>query len=352
MKRIALVTVLALVGLAGCHGSSVAAPPAPAPAPAPAVAVAGAPAKPAAAKGTVVTEKFHSDALGVDKDVVVYLPAGYDPTGSKRWPVLFYLHGLGGDETNWVERGKLDEAADALGLGAIVVMPDGDNNFYSDSRSKPDYSACLKDGTGLMMPSQVKRKTCARTADYETYIVKDLIGWVDGKYKTIATRAGRGIAGLSMGGFGALKLSLRHPDLFAAAASHSGIDTLLYAGPDPYDKAKVTLVEDPKHWAEGVAEISRWVRGIFGDDIAVWKANDPALLVEKLTPGTLKIYLDCGTEDDFRLHLGMQYLHDVLLTHKIEHEYYIGPGRHNFGFWAARLPKSLAFMRANVEAAH
>jgi S-formylglutathione hydrolase FrmB len=72
-----------------------------------------------AAPGHVVAEHFHSDALGVDKDVVVYLPRGYDAQPAKHWPVFYYLHGLGGNEANWVKGGKIDEAAEQLGLAAI-----------------------------------------------------------------------------------------------------------------------------------------------------------------------------------------------------------------------------------------
>src|SRR5205814_1353815 len=81
----------------------------------------------------VVTEHFHSGALGVDKAVVIYLPRGYDAQPARRWPVFYYLHGLGGNETNWTQKGELDAAADQLGLAAIVVMPDGDDGFYVDS---------------------------------------------------------------------------------------------------------------------------------------------------------------------------------------------------------------------------
>jgi S-formylglutathione hydrolase len=336
-------TRLLLIALVACTNS----PAAPAPSAKPAAAKRAVPAP----KGHVSTETFHSDALGVNKEVLVYLPAGYDPNGTKHWPVLYYLHGLGGDETNWVKKGGLDNAADNLGLGAIVVMPDGDNNFYLDGATPQDYEACIKEGKGMFIPTQSRKKTCVRTVKYETYITHDLVGWVDGKYKTIATKAGRGIAGLSMGGFGALMLSMRHPDLFAAAASHSGVDALLYSGPFPYAKGKVTLFTDPKLYAAGLGDFGAWIRGVFGPDITSWQAYDPALLLAKLEPGKLKLYLDCGTEDDFALHNGMQYLHELLLDHKIPHEYYIGPGRHDFNFWAVRLPKSLAFLRASVEAA-
>lgn len=308
-------------------------------------AVVAAPAK----KGKVETKTFKSDALGVDKNYVIYLPASYD--GTKRFPVFYYLHGLGGNEHNWIEGGHLDDAADALDLQAIVVMPDGDDGFYSDSASAIDYDACMKDGTGLFVPAfESKRGTCVRKRNYETYIIKDLIGEIDSKYKTIATRESRAIAGLSMGGFGALQLSMRHPDLFAAAASHSGLDALLYAGPYPYAKGKVELVKDPGvQWGVGAQEIGPWVRNLFGKDLKNWQAHDPAFLAEKVEPGKPALYLDCGTEDGFGLNNGAQYLHDILDARHIEHAWFLGPGKHDFKFWAPRLPESLKFLRDHTK---
>ena len=301
------------------------------------------------AKGKVEKKRFKSEALGVEKSYLVYLPAGYDDKPNARWPVFYYLHGLTGNETNWTELGKLDAAADGLGLQAIVVMPDGDDSFYVDALAKADYDACMKDGTGLFVPhKQSKRDTCVRARRYETYITKDLVGHVDATYRTIAKREARAIAGLSMGGFGALMLSMRHPELFSAVASHSGVDSLIYMGPIPYQKGKVNLMTDAKQWGGPFIEINRWMRGIFGDDVAYWKQYDPTTLVQKLEPGKLAIYLDCGTEDGFALHHGMQYLHDLLLDRKIEHAYYIGPGQHDFSFWSVRIVESLKFLRERV----
>lgn len=300
-----------------------------------------APASPAA--GRVITERFHSDALGVDKQVRIYLPAGYE--AARRYPVFYYLHGLGGDETDWVDGGKLDQVADRLGLQAIVVMPDGDNGFYIDSAKPVDLDACLRRGAGLFIPSQPRRQTCTRTSSYETYIVHDLIDWVDHHYATIASRDGRAIAGLSMGGYGALMLAMRHPDVFAAAASHSGVDALLYAGPFPYARGEVRLLDDPAQWGRAIGPFGAWVRALYGSELATWRAHDPAYLATQLAPGQLRLYLDGGTEDEFRLHDGMQYLHDVLRERGIAHAYYLGPGHHDFRFWAARLPSSLAFLR-------
>jgi S-formylglutathione hydrolase FrmB len=306
------------------------------------------PAPVIAAKGHVTTRTFHSDALGVDKDYVVYLPAGYEAKPDMHWPVFYYLHGLTGDEHNWIKHGKLDEVADKLGLGAIVVMPDGDDGFYVDAVTPVDYDACMRDGTGLWMPAQSRQHTCVRQRNYETYIVKDLIADVDSHFHTIAKREGRAIAGFSMGGFGALELSMRHLDLFAAAASHSGIAAVLYAGPHPYDASKVVLVTDVVKMTQGLGSIGGWLHDLFGSDLAHWQAYDPAKLVDKLTPGALALYLDCGTEDGFGFDANASYLHDLLLAKKIDHEFFIGPGHHDFVFWTARLPHSLAFLRDHV----
>lgn len=337
MKRVVLFGVVALA----CNGQTP--PPAPQPK---VVAPEPSPEPTGPTKGRVVDASFHSDALGVEKDMKIYLPEGYDPAGSKRYPVFYYLHGLGGDETNWTEYGKLEVAANALGLRTIVVMPDGDNHFYVDGVGSIDYEACIKDATGMFIPSQSRKKTCTRTTKYGTYIIKDLIGWVDKTYKTIASKQGRAIAGLSMGGYGALVLALKNPDVFAATASHSGLDALLYGGPYPYEKGKVKVTEDVVAWSKVVPMFGPWMLGIYGSDVANWRAHDPQFLVEKLKPGTLELYLDCGDEDEFLFHHGMQHLHDLMLAKGIEHEYFLGPGRHSFSFWTDRLPKSLAFLRA------
>lgn len=341
--RIALAAVLAVA--AACSGSSreSTSPP-----------TAGSGATPAlalAAHGQVITTQFASASLGVDKSVVVYLPAGYAEAPTKRWPVLYYLHGLGGDETSWVSRGHLDQVADQAGLAAIVVMPDADNSFYTDSVTPMDYDACLKDGTGMFIPNQPRKQTCVRTPRYETYVTKDLVAWVDATYRTIATRQGRGIAGFSMGGLGALSLGLRHPDLYAAAASHSGVIAMLYAGPSPYEAGKVTLATDPSQWGRAEGPFGAWVRALYGPDLANWQAHDPATLVGQLTPGKLALYLDCGTEDVFSLQNHAMYVHDLLTARHIEHAYYVGPGNHDFSFWTPRLPESLKFLTAHVSAA-
>jgi S-formylglutathione hydrolase FrmB len=326
--------------LSACAAKTVATPPPAAPV-APASAASAAPGK-----GTVSTRTFFSDALGVDKRYVVYLPAGYDSSDA-RYPVIYMLNGLGGDETNWVKHGHADVAADALGLRAILVMPDGDSGWYVNGALPVDYDACITKGEGLFGRVTDRATFCVRTPKYEDYIVKDLVAHVDATYRTIPERRARALTGVSMGGFGALQLAMRHQDEFASAASHSGVDSLLYAGPWPYEAGKVKLVEDVTKWGAEVEPIGAWVRFVFGADIANWKAHDPAVLAAGLKDGALAIYLDAGTADDFGLNAGAAYLHDVLGKAGVTHAYTVVDGaRHSFSFWKDRIDDSLAFHAA------
>ncbi|HLL22869.1 MAG TPA: hypothetical protein VK427_12095, partial [Kofleriaceae bacterium] len=109
------------------------------------------------------------------------------------------------------------------------------------------------------------------------------------------------------------------------------------------------IVHDVKKWGNGFGPMGAWIRGIFGTDLARWQAYDPTTLAKQLDKATAPaLYLDCGTEDEFLLQHGMQYLHDILLERGIEHAYYIGPGRHDFEFWSPRAKHSLEFLRSKA----
>jgi putative tributyrin esterase len=330
--------VFALV-LAACSRPPLAAPP-----------VAAAAARALGPPGVVREADFHSAALGVDKHYLVWLPPGYD--GARRYPVIYLLHGLSGTERDWIDLGHLDRAAQELDLHAIVVMPDGDASFYADSATPADYDACMRGPkVRFFRRDETQATFCVRHADYERYLVEDLIAHVDATYATVAERRGRAIGGLSMGGFGALSIAMRHPELFASAASHSGVVALLYAGPHPYQPGQARLLEDVSRWGEQVGPIGVLVRRIFGADLANWRAHDPAALAARLTDGQLALYLDCGTEDDFALESPAAYLHDVLAARGIRHEFALVPGRHNFALWSERVKRSLAFHARQFHAA-
>jgi S-formylglutathione hydrolase FrmB len=156
--------------------------------------------------GTVITRQIQSEAIGQTKSYNLYLPPNWCELDDL--PLLVMLHGLHGDNTDWVDKGHLDDAATTLISAGelaplIILMPDGDDSFYINGSK----------------------------GDYETYIIGELIGAVDQNFPTAATRDTRFIGGLSMGGFGALYLGLRHPDMFSAIGAHS--PALLGASGDP-----------------------------------------------------------------------------------------------------------------------
>jgi S-formylglutathione hydrolase FrmB len=294
-----------------------------------------------AAKGRIVTASFRSKSLGVEKKYIAYLPGSYD-TSSTAFPVIYMLHGLGGQEDNWSKHMKLTEAADAMALSAIVIMPDGDNSFYSNSKTEADFDACMK-GSSATRDMTSRQDFCVKSAHYEDYIVSDLVGHVDASYRTMAEAKARAIGGLSMGGYGALMLAMRHKDVFTSAASHSGVTALLYMGPRPFVAGKEELADDPVAFTNKMGRFGPLFRGIFGDTIENWREHDPAFLAKSLNPGELSIYIDCGTEDEFHLQYGASYLHEILKGRSIEHAFALLPGHHNPAFWGDRIDDSLAF---------
>src|SRR5262249_51544432 len=137
----------------------------------------------------------------------------------------------------------------------------------------------------------------------------------------------RGIAGASMGGYGALYLAFHHPDLFSAAASQSGVASLLYDGPYPYKKNKAKLSKKPKKKVKDYGSpIGEHLSRMLGLDATNWRAHDPTSMVAGLDKSQkLVIYLDCGTEDEYKLQHGNAYLDELLTAAGVEHTLYLVP---------------------------
>ena len=156
---------------------------------------------------------------------------------------------------------------------------------------------------------------------YETYISKELVAWVDGKYKTIKDRKGRAITGLSMGGHGALYLAFKHQDIFGAAGSMSGgVDIRPF--PNNWDMAKRL--------------------GNYAEQPERWEKNTVINMLYLLTPNRLALIIDCGS-DDFFFKVN-ENLHDQLLLRNIPHDYITRPGGHNWPYWANAVKYQLLFM--------
>lgn len=250
---------------------------------------------------------FESKLVGAPLPYNVILPADYKTEAAKRrrYPVLYLLHGLSGSANNWVSDGAR-VAEHAAHYPFIIVVPEGRNGWYTDSATVP-------------------------AEKFESYLVRELIPDVDARFRTLASREGRAIAGLSMGGYGSLKFGLKYPSLFAFAGSMSG--ALSAASWLPDEKM-------PEFLRPSIARV-------YGPadepDNETRKANDIFRLVRELTPEQIKslpfLYLDCGTED-----IVISYNRNfsgLLIEKKVPHEFRQLPGGHNWPYWERQVREIL-----------
>jgi S-formylglutathione hydrolase FrmB len=297
--------------------------------------------------GTIREDLFVSAALGTAKHLVVYLPPSYAHDTSQRYPVAYYLHGLSGAESDWVAKGGIDAAADSLfNRGTpemIIVMPDGDDGWYTTWANQLDYGACAD-----TLHAEAPLSYCVRHQRYDDYIARDVVRYVDSHYRTQADRAHRGIGGLSMGGYGALSVALHFPDVFSAAASHSGVVSPMYVGPHPF-------VAPPQYATE--ADILRPAAAVYwsrykmywGTDLERWRTADPAraaALLQRHGGRLPSIFIDCGTED--ALLDQNRALHDELTRLHVRHDYAEWPGAHTWRYWSTHVRESLAWMGTKI----
>jgi len=240
--------------------------------------------------------KYFSKALHKATAATILLPEGEH---ASPYSVLYLLHGLSDDNSIWQRRTSIERYVQNLPL--MVVMPDGARSFYTDAI----------DGMA-----------------YETAIVQDLVGYIDRTFQTKSERAGRSVAGLSMGGYGAVKLALRFPELFCAAASHSGAMGFSHW---PLNK------DEP--WGKEMARIV--------GEAPAGGPNDLYSLAEKIAPAERPaLRIDCGIDDflirDNRAFVG--FLNEL----GYDHVYAEYPGEHNWAYWDLHIQDSLAFLAGQL----
>ena len=252
--------------------------------------------------GELQVKTIASKALDREVKINVLLPDGYGENAERRYPTVYLLHGYGGDYTEWERVGIVDEAK---GLQAIIAMPEGDQSFYINQHGKP-------------------------TERWEDYVVDEVIGFVEKNYRTVAGRKGRAVSGLSMGGYGAVMLGLRHPQLFASIASHSG--ALGVPGP-----------------AGGDGRIAKRLDEIFGpaDSEERGKYNLVKLIRELPKTHRPDVYIDCGSSD-FLLNDNRDFVAE-LSGLKVAYEYREVPGAHNFEYWKRNVRYSLEHQLAALQ---
>lgn len=295
--------------------------------------------------GAVRPDTLFSHALGVSKRFFVYLPPSYEREPARRYPVAYYLHGAWGAEDDWITLGHIDRAMDSLIAGGlsemILVLPDGDDGWYTTWNALNTLAACRAD-TVRREPAATY---CVTWPKYDEYIARELVAHIDSTYRTLGEREHRGIAGLSMGGYGAITLAVRYPTLFSAAASHSGVLSPRYAGPAPYTpptRYAATVDAIRPRYAPGLWAL---MRPVFGRDTIGWRARDPAVYARHLVAAGARapaLFVDVGRDDPF-LEQNRAFRAD-LAGLGIPVKYAEWPGKHDWAYWRLHVVESLAWM--------
>lgn len=224
----------------------------------------------------------------------VITPDTYEKS-DKKFPVVYLLHGYSGNYATWVSSFK--EVANQVDkYGFIVIGVDGNHSsWYFDSPIDPTFK-------------------------YESYIIDELVPFIDAKYKTIASRKGRAISGFSMGGHGALYLSMKHQEVYGAAGSMSGgVDFRTFSENWDIKKRLGSIIDFPENWNK----------------------NTVINMLDMIKSNKLKLIIDCGV-DDFFIDVNRK-LHEKMLILKIDHDYTERPGKHNIEYWENSLRFQLLF---------
>jgi enterochelin esterase-like enzyme len=240
--------------------------------------------------GTVHRLLVRSPALGGRaQEVYVYLPSGYAQNPQRRYPVLYLLHGFPGRPLAFiqtVQMGIIDDALSSSQRAAplILVMPFGSTSTFTD-----------KEWANGISPHD----------HWATFVARDVVAAVDARYRTIPTAAGRGIGGLSEGGYGAINIALQHPHEFSVVESWSG-----YERPDP-------------------------LHSLFGEHLQLLAANDPRLLLPRVAPTLRKngtyFWFYSGSKDSFQGQ-NAAFAQELARAH-VAHHYFEVYGGHNWAIW-------------------
>jgi enterochelin esterase-like enzyme len=256
---------------------------------------------------------INSKILGKEVHFTMYLPADYE-TSQRKYPITYLLHGYTDDDTGWLQYGEINRYADkAINDGTIppmiIAMPDGGVAWYINN----------SDGTVL----------------YEDFFIKEFMPYIEKTYRVKTEKRFRGVAGLSMGGFGTLVFALKHPELFAACAPLSAAvwddDDAVKTPQDSYDRTFAVLYGKG---LQGKARLNE-----------TWYANNPLSIVAKKSVDDLKkvkYWIDCG-DDDFLIN-GNMSLHKALKDKGVPHEFRVRDGGHTWEYWRTGIVDALKFI--------
>ena len=274
-----------------------------------------------AAGSTAAQSRIDCTALNshILKQVVhycVYLPSGYEAGATqhpaRRYPVLYFLHGLGDNEQTLFNSGGwtlLDDLRNQHKKGDfLIVAPEGRRSFYINSA----------DGS----------------IRYSDFFLQEFIPQVESKYRILPGRVGRAISGISMGGYGALRFAFAHPELFSAVSAQSA--ALITESPQTLDSV-----------SRAGAPLAGVLAPVFGKPINVahWNENSPFVLARRNAAALRKmeIYFNCGQDDNYGFEKGAAALHEELQKETVKHEYHPYPGDHSLTYFLSHFAEVMEF---------
>jgi S-formylglutathione hydrolase FrmB len=242
----------------------------------------------------------------------VYIPEGYDSSGSRRYSLLYYLHGLGDNEQSLFNSGGwtlIDDLRRQNKIGDfLIAAPQGWRSFYINSADD--------------------------SFRYSDFFLREFMPYIARKYRVVTGRAGRAITGISMGGYGALRFAFADPQLFSAVSAQSA--ALISETPQELDTAM-----------RSGSPLGNLMAPVFGDPINIrhWDANSPFLLAKKNAAElrTMAIYFNCGQQDNYGFETGGAKLNDELNQEHLPHEYRSYPGDHSIAYFIAHFGEVMEF---------
>jgi S-formylglutathione hydrolase FrmB len=276
---------------------------------------------PAHAQGRIECGVVTSRILRQPVRYCAFLPSSYDATAAgknpqakdvRRYPVLYDLHGLGDDEQSLLNTGAwslIQDLREQHKIGEfLIVTPDAERTFYINSR----------DGR----------------VRYSDFFLQEFMPSIEHRYRVRGGRNSRGITGMSMGGYGALRFAFAYPQLFSSVSAHSA----------------ALVAQPPRTANHGTGEgspLAGMLGTLFGNpiDVTFWNENSPFVLAKRNAAAIarLKIYFDCGSEDSFGFDQGARALHEELGALKVKHEFHIYPGGHGVEYFLAHAGASIEF---------
>lgn len=280
----------------------------------------------AIAQGRIDCSSIQSRILKRTVHYCVQVPGNYDKKDvagqAQRFPVLYYLHGLGDNEQSFSRSGGWTLIEDLREHGKIgdflIVAPEGGASFYINSADGHER--------------------------YSDFFLREFMPYIEGKYRLVAGREGRAVTGISMGGYGALRFGFAYPDLFSAVSAQSA--ALIVKTPEELNSMAQSRSPDA----------ADFFAALLGDPInpGHWRANDPFQLARKNKVALKKtaIYFNCGQSDDFGFEAGAAVLDKQLTGEEIAHEYHSYPGGHNLNYFLSHLAEVMEFHSRAFAGAH